>query len=291
MVEISCAFEVANHLGESPVWSVGEQALWWVNCEQPPELHFWRPEDGTHATWTLPKRIGGFVFKAGGGLLLALADGVYDFTPHNGALHLRAPSPLPPHVKLHECQCDRQGRLWVGAYDHDFPANRSAKGGSWFRLDGDELTPVVKGVSVANGLAFSPDGRTMYASDSPTRRVEAYDLDPQSGSISNCRTFLSLGEDEGFIDGATIDSAGGYWLANVGAGAMRRYLPDGTLDRIIALPFPNPTKAAFGGADMRTLFITSTRLPIPTTTALVPNGAIYAFRPGEVGIAETPCAW
>jgi len=289
MPEVTLAFDAGNHLGETPIWSVAEQALWWVNCENPPELHCWYPANGEHRKWAMPQRIGGFVPKASGGLLVALADGLYDFEPESGAMNLRVPSPLRPHVKLHECHCDRQGRFWIGAYDHDFPENRAAKGASIFRLDGDTLTPVIEGIAVANGLAFSPDGRTMYVADSPTRRVDAYDLDPRTGEISSPRTFIQLLDGEGFVDGATVDSEGGYWLANVGAGALRRYLPDGTLDRIVSLPFSNPTKPAFGGADLKTLYVTSTRLAMAAIMEpTAPNGGIYALRPGEAGLGETP---
>ena len=289
MTEVHLAFDAGNYLGETPIWSPADQALWWVNCEHPPELHRWDPASGAHRKWDMPQRIGGFVHKADGGLLVALADGLYDFTPADGTLSLRVKSGLPAQVKLHECHCDRAGRFWIGGYDHDFPASRDAKGASWLRLDGDVLTPVIPGITVANGLAFSPDGRTMYAADSPSRTVMAYDLDPASGAVSNPRTFLALGEGEGFVDGATVDSEGGYWLANVGAGALRRYLPDGTLDRIIALPFSNPTKPAFGGADMKTLYVTSTKMAMPATmTPTQENGGIFALRPGETGVPEVP---
>ena len=128
----------------------------------------------------------------------------------------------------------------------------------------------------------------MYAADSPTRRVDAFDLDPASGALSNRRTFIQLNDGEGFVDGATVDSQGGYWLANVGAGALRRYLPDGTLDRIIELPFSNPTKPVFGGADLKTLYVTSTQMAMQATREpTAPDGGIYALRPGETGLAET----
>ncbi len=291
MPDVTLAFDADNHLGETPIWSVTDQALWWVNCEHPPELHCWYPASGEHRKWAMPQRIGGFVPKASGGLLVALADGLYDFEPESGGLDLRVPSPLPPHVKLHECHCDRQGRFWIGAYDHDFATNRETKGASIFRLDGDRLTPVIQNIAIANGLAFSPDGLTMYVADSPTRRVDAYDLDPRTGDISNRRTFIQLLDGEGFVDGATVDSAGGYWLANVGAGALRRYLPDGKLDRIVPLPFSNPTKPAFGGPDLKTLYVTSTQMAMATTMEpTAPNGGIYALEPGETGVPETPFA-
>ncbi len=287
MAEVYLAYDADNHLGETPIWSQDEQALWWVNCEHPPELHRWEPGSGLHKSWSMPQRIGGFVPKASGGLLVVLADGLYDFAPASERLTLRVPSPLPPQVKLHECHCDRQGRFWVGAYDHGFPSDANAKGANWYRLDGGALVPVIEGITVSNGLAFSPDGRTMYAADSPTRKVEAYDLDPETGAISNPRTFFALRDGEGFVDGATVDSEGGYWLANVGAGALRRYLPDGTLDRIVKLPFSNPTKPAFGGPDLKTLYVTSTKMAMrQVMEPTAPNGGVYALVPGETGIPE-----
>jgi L-arabinonolactonase len=287
MTKVRLALDAQNHLGESPLWSAREHALWWVNCEQPAELHRWQPGSGAHDIWPMPQRIGGFVHKAGGGLLLALADGVYDFDLESEALTLRAPSPLPPHITLHECGCDRQGRLWVGSFDHHFPADRDAAGGSWFRLDGNALTPVIEGVSVSNGLAFSPDGRTLYCANTPSRSVEAFDLEPETGELSNRRLFLTLAPGDGHIDGATVDAEGGYWLAVVATGTVRRYRPDGSLDQTIALPCSNPTKPAFGGADMETLHVTSTKLVIKTDAPGVEgNGGLFFTRPRFTGISD-----
>jgi L-arabinonolactonase len=289
MNQVTLAFDANNHLGETPYWSVSEQALWWVNCEQPPELHRWSPTTGDHRVWPMPQRIGGFAQTATGGMLVALADGIYNLDLESGALRLRARSPLPAHVKLHESAVDRQGRLWIGAYDHHFPADRNAAGGSYFRLDGDTLTPMITGISIANGLAFSPDGATLYAADAIHRSVFAFDL--YGEEIANRRTFLTLSADEGFIDGATVDSDGGYWLATVAAGALRRYFPDGTLDRIVPLPFSNPTKPCFGGPDFKTLYVTSTRMAIPAVMVpSIANGGIFSLIPGETGLAELPVA-
>jgi len=291
MSAIKRVLDVDTYLGETPIWSAADQALWWVNCDQPPELHRWSPETGAHDVWPMPKRIGGFVHKGGGNLLVALADGLYDFDVATGGLALRAASALPAHVMLHECHCDRQGRFWIGAYDHHYPADRNAADAGYFRLDGNSLTPVITGIAVANGLAFSPDGRTMYASLSPKRQVAAYDLDPATGALSNRRIFLELPAGRGFIDGATVDAQGGYWLAVVGNGELHRYLPDGRLERVIALPFSNPTKPAFGGRDLDVLYVTSTRMKInPDQPGAEANGGLFALQPGEHGVAETPLA-
>lgn len=278
-----------NHLGETPVWSAAEQALWWVNCERPFALERWEPATGARRTWAMPKRVGGFALKAGGGLVVVLADGIYDFDPQSGAVALRTPSPLPAHVALHETGVDRQGRLWMGAYDHHWtPANRDSRDGAICRLGAAGLAAVVPGISVANGLAFSPDGRILYVADSPSRRVDAFDLDAATGELSNRRPFLELPQGEGHIDGATVDAAGGYWLATVGIGQLRRYRPDGALDRIVDLPFSNPTKPAFGGPDLDVIYVTSTRLPItqPGVPGAELNGGLYAVRAGVKGLEE-----
>lgn len=288
MTEVTLAFDARNHLGETPIWSPRDEALWWVNCEQPAALHRWKPGTGEHRTWPMPKRIGGFAHKLGGGLLVALADGLYDFDMESGGLKLRVPSPLPQDVKLHESATDRQGRFWIGGIDQRFPADRTVKGAAYFRLEGDVLTPVIEGITVSNGLCFSPDGETMYAGDSSARSVYAFDLEPATGVLSNRRTFLTLAPGDGHVDGATVDAQGGYWLAVVGMGQLRRYRPDGVLDRAITLPFSNPTKPAFGGKALDTLYVTSTDMKInPATPGHDANGGVFSLRPGETGIAES----
>jgi L-arabinonolactonase len=282
---VTCLLPADNYLGETPLWSVEEQALYWINVEQPSQLHRWQFVSNLHDVWPLPARVGGIVLQGGRGPLLILADGLYDFNAGDGSVTLRCPSPLPSHVTLHESQCDRQGRLWVGGYDHHFsPTHRNAKDAAYLRWDATGLTPVIPGISVANALAFSPDGRTLYAADAPTRLVEAFDVDPASGSISRRRPFIRLKDGEGFPDGATVDTQGGFWLAAVAAGALRRYQPDGRLDRVVPLPFSNPTKPAFGGPQLDILFITSTKMKLGTESPL--NGGLFALRPGERGVAE-----
>jgi L-arabinonolactonase len=143
---------------------------------------------------------------------------------------------------------------------------------------------MITGISVANALAFHPNGQCLYAADAPTRLIEVFDLDPITGDLANRRPLVQFGEGEGFPDGATFDAEGGYWVAAVGAGTLRRYWPDGSLDRVIALPFSNPTKPAFGGADLDTIFVTSTKLKLGPANSL--NGGLFALKPGLHGVAE-----
>jgi sugar lactone lactonase YvrE len=278
------ALEANDFLGETPVWSVAEQALYWVNCEEPPLLRRWHPESGALKSWPMPERIGGFVLREKGGPVVTLASGVYDLDPDSGALSPRARSPFGPEVQLHESGCDHDGRLWIGGHDsRRSDDNPFPKGGGLCRLDGDHLTVVVPDITISNALGFSPDGNRIYFTDSLTRSILMAEIDRKTGDLSNIRDFIKLGDGE-FIDGATVDAEGYYWGALVTKGELRRYAPDGSLDRIVPLPFSNPTKPVFGGRDLKTIYITSTQLPLPNYEG--PNGAIYAIRPGVAGVAE-----
>ncbi|MDP9090239.1 MAG: SMP-30/gluconolactonase/LRE family protein [Pseudomonadota bacterium] len=280
-----------NYLGETPVWSREENALYWINVENPPTLSRWDFVSGARRDWPMRERIGGFVLKENGGAVLVLASGVFDFDFDSGALILRAKSPLPPHISLHECQCDRDGRLWVGAINHRLRETPEPPGGGMlFRLDADELVPEVSGISCANGLAFSPAGDRLYLTDSPLRRVESWALDRRNGKLSDRREFFTVGRGEGFVDGATVDSAGCYWATLVYGSAIRCYRADGTLAARVPLPFGNPTKVAFGGPEMRTLFITTCKLtprsgePDPAAALL---GGVFALDLDVAGIPDT----
>jgi sugar lactone lactonase YvrE len=282
--KIELALDVKNHLGETPVWSQAEQALYWVNCEEPAELLRWAPGSAEVRRWPMPARIGGFVLKQGGGALVVLADGLYDMDFGTGRLGLRVPSPFDGGISLHECICDPSGRFWVGSInDAVNPDNLHPGGGKLFRLDGDELVPVIEDISCSNGLAFSPDGRTLYHTDAPTGRCYKWDCDPATGEIGNQRLLLELAPGEGFVDGATVDAEGGYWATIVYSGYLRRYLPDGSYDLEVKLPFVNPTKVVFGGSDLDTLYITSMAQGAPGEVEPGLDGGLYAFKPGVKG--------
>lgn len=279
--------DVMNHLGETPVWSEKEQALYWINVEHDPEILRWDSASGDIRRWTMPQRNGGFVLKEQGGALVVLADGLYDFDFATGELSLRVQSPLAEPVALHECVCDPTGRFWVGSMNQTIGAGNPFPGGaSLFRLEGDELVRAFDGVSCANGLAFSPDGRTLYFSDSTTQRCDKYALDPETGELGPRQTFFELGEGEGFVDGATVDSEGAYWCPLVYVGKLRRYLPDGSIDIEVDLPFDNPTKVAFGGKDMRTLFVTTLVTKVDGADSTDLDGGLFAFTVDVPGLPD-----
>jgi sugar lactone lactonase YvrE len=253
--DVECLYDGGLHLGESPVWSAVEQALWWVNVENPPQLFRLDHTTGAIATWPLPERVGAIAVKASGGLLVALASGVHDFDPTTAALTMRAPT--PGEAALHEGKCDRAGRFWIGAVQDELRLRRRPATSHLYRLDGGRLVEGPGGITVPNSMAFGLDGRSLYAGDGMTGIVHMFDYDEATGATTNRRPFLTIPHDEGMLDGAAIDAEGGYWLALFFGGCIRRYRPDGTLDRQIDLPFVSPTMLAFGGPNLATAYVTS----------------------------------
>lgn len=275
-----------NYLGETPVWSTTEQALYWINCENPPQLHRWTPATGRFDCWDMPERIGGVALRRKGNPVVCLASGGYDFDPATGALSLRARSPFAPHVSLHESCVDRRGRLWIGGFDHSFGPDNPWPGGSAIcRLEGNELIVMIPGLSIPNSLTFSPDGKILYFADTLRRIIWRADIDPDDGAIRGMREFVRL-EESVAGDGAAMDEEGGYWIALFGGGEVRRYRPDGVLDRVIKVPLSQPTKVTFGGRDLTTLYVTSTQMEVPGYEQSGPNGALLEIDVGVRGLPE-----
>lgn len=283
--KIELIVDAANLCGETPVWHPGENALYWVDCDGH-QLLRWDAASNDAKRWNMPERVGGITLKQGGGALVTLASGLYDFDFARESLALRIASPQAPNIAMHESGVDPHGRFWVGGINLEIgPGNLNPGGVSLWSLQGGELVEAFGGVSCANGLAFSPDGKWLYFSDSPTRRCDRYALGPDGG-LGPRETFFELGDGEGFVDGACVDAEGGYWATLVGAGRLRRYLPDGTPDLDVILPFNNPTKVTFGGRDMKRLFITSMSESLGGTDPLELDGGLFAFEPGIAGLTE-----
>lgn len=282
--KIDLVVAAGNLCGETPIWHQREKALYWIDCDGH-ELLRWDETSGDVKRWKMPERVGGIALKEGGGALVTLASGLFDFDFESEALSPRIPSPHAPNIAMHESGVDPHGRLWVGGINLDLaPGNMNPGGVSLCRLEGDRLIPETDGISCANGLAFSPDGKALYISDSPTMRCDRYAIGA-SGTLGPRETFFELKDGEGFVDGSTVDAEGGYWATLVSVGRLRRYLPDGTPDLEVILPFNNPTKVVFGGADMKRLFITSMSLSLGGTNPLALDGGLFAF---DVEIAGLP---
>lgn len=278
-------------LGESPLWSVEEQALYRVDIEgRAIRRHDWRTR--TTRAWRVPERIGCIALHARGGLVAALASGIVHARLGDGpdADCTMLASAVDPQGtagtrRYNDGRCDREGRFWVTRMAIDPSGGEPS--GTLHRLDVDGLSaPLVDGLVIGNGLGFAPDGRTMYLSDShaSAQRVWAFDL-AHDGTPSNRRPFVDMAALAGRPDGAAVDVDGGYWIAANDGGCVHRFAPDGRLDRSIAVPVPKPSMCAFGGPDLDRLFVTSIRRP-GATHAL--DGAVFVLDPGTRGIAEHP---
>jgi L-arabinonolactonase len=245
-------------LGEGIVWDDRGGRLFWTDIEGG-ALWAHVPATGALQRWPLPERLCSLALTEDGGrLLLALASGLAFFDLESGELdricdveaHL-------PTTRLNDGRTDRQGRFVFGVFNQ--AENPKAAIGGFYRLNLDlTLKRLPLGdVAIANSICFSPDGGTMYYADSATREIRCCDYDADTGAVANLREFVPADAAPGDPDGSTIDADGYLWSTRWGAGQVVRFAPDGKVDRVLALPAPQPTCPAFGGPGLDVLFVTS----------------------------------
>lgn len=281
-----------DQVGESPLWSVAEQALYWVDIEGRQVRRFdWAARRVD--SWACAERVACIALHARGGLLAAMESGVFHLRlGEAGTLQsdlVAAITHPRDGMRFNDGRCDRQGRFWASTMVRDM--SLASPFGALFRLDGSGLSaPVVSGLITGNGLAFSPRGEVMYLSDShpSVRRIWAFDLDAD-GTPTNRREFVDMNRHPGRPDGAAVDADGGYWICANDAGLVHRFAPDGRLDRSLRVPVPKPAMCAFGGPQLRHLFITSIRLPAAAGDA--PDGSVFVTEPGVTGLPEAAFAF
>ena len=254
MMEAFPVLACQNRLGEGPIWSIEEAALYWVDIVAP-AIHRYQPSSGTHDQWPMPEHVGSISIRQAGGLVVALKSGFGVFDPEDGTVEMinSAEAEKGDH-RFNDGRCDRQGRFFAGslAYSEDKPV------GSLWRLDvNHEATPVLSGITVSNGLCWSPDGSLMYFVDTPTREIQCFEYDQVSGTPQNPRILVKTDPDGGWPDGSITDSEGCIWNAEWDGARVVRYTPDGEIDRIVRVPARRATCVAFGGPDLKTLYITS----------------------------------
>jgi len=271
-------------VGESPVWDESLGRLWWVDIRAP-ALYCTDPATGVTERWAMPEAVGSIGLCRSGAVLLALRSGIHRFDPRRpGTVPelVARPQGEPAFNRLNDGKVSPEGRFLVGSMD-DRPQKQATA--ALHRLDPDgTCTRLADGFTVSNGLAWSPDGRILYHSDSRASVIWIWDYEPATGAIANKREFVRPTEQQGRPDGAAMDAEGGYWSAGVSAGRLNRFLPDGTLDRFVEVPVRAPTMPCFGGPGLRTLFVTSLTPP----GAAQPNdGALIAL---DVGVAGAPVA-
>lgn len=244
-----------NILGEGAVWSPEEQALYWVDIEG---QRFYRFFFATRQqeTFEAGDMIGVLALRASGGLIMATKHGFASWGfQTNQLIYLSNPEAGQAGKRFNDGGVDCQGRFWAGTMDIKEPRKTD---GVLYRFDPDgSVHTMDTGFTIPNGIAWSPDNRLMYLTDSTSHTIYVYDFDAASGSIANRRTFISTPDEPGVPDGLTIDDEGFLWSVRWGGGKVIRYDPTGKVEREIHVPVPHPTSCAFGGPDQNDLFITT----------------------------------
>ncbi|GAA2003620.1 SMP-30/gluconolactonase/LRE family protein [Nakamurella flavida] len=272
---------VAYH-GEGPAWSPTWGGLRWVDMLAGDILTLGddgtvhRRQVGTVAAVIRPRTAGGAIIAVERGFALEDDEG-----------HLTA---LPevfgdPTIRMNEGGCDPDGRFYCGTMAYD----QRPGAAQLYRLDPDgSIRTVLTDLTISNGLEWSPDGSLAYFDDTPTGRVALFDYETAAG-LTNRRTFVEIDPDDGHPDGLTVDSEGGVWVALFGGGAVRRYLPDGTLDAVLEVPARQVTACTFGGPDLDQLFITTSRENLePDDDPLA--GSLFRASVGVRGLPLRPFA-
>jgi sugar lactone lactonase YvrE len=211
-----------------------------------------------------------------------------DFTARQ-TTPLADPGEMRAEMRFNDGKCDRAGRVWAGTMSMDVAPEM----GSLYRLDSDlRLKRVITGATISNGIAWSPDNRTMYFADSGEFIIYAYDFDLASGELANRRVFFAGEREAGRASGITVDKEGGIWCAMWDGWSVLRLAAEGGIDRVVTLPVPRPTSCAFAGDNLDTLVITSARIRLSEESlAEAPlSGSLFAYKPGVSGIPEVPFA-
>ena len=239
-------------LGEGPVWDADAGVLWWVDIEGR-RIHRFDPATRADTSFETATMVGAVAIRASGGLVAALADGVWTVDPESGAAELFVGLGEPPEVRSNDAKCDPAGRFLVGTMAFD-----NSPIGSLYSVEADgSVRRLLDELSIANGMAWTEDGGTFYYIDSPLRRVDAFDYDLATGAISRRRPYLVFDDRVPKPDGMSIDAEGGLWIAFWDAAEIRRYGPDRELDVVVRVPATQVTSCAFSGPDLRDLYITS----------------------------------
>jgi sugar lactone lactonase YvrE len=286
-VDLVLAAHATN--GECPTWSAAESVLYWCDTFES-KLHRFDPRNGTDEEWTMPAWTGSFALGSDDRMLVALRTGIFRFDRRTAALDAFAAAPFDSHRFFwNDGKTDPHGHFWAGAvYAPLDRRGTGPKGAPLYRIEPNgEQTAKSPPARISNGLAWSADGRTMYHADTAAWEVYAYDvLDAERGLVGERRTFARVEAPRGGPDGGATDTDGCYWSAVYAAGKVVRFRPDGHIEREVPIPVPNVTMIAFGGAGLRTAYVTTANPLEGTERAQQPLwGALFAFEAPAPGVA------
>ena len=281
---VDCVLDVRARAGEGAIWSTAQKVLYWVDVPAGVVNRF-DPGTGQNQRWEMGRPVGCVAETESGGLVAALTDGFFALDPGSGDLtRLSGPAPEARGHRFNDGTVDPAGRFLAGTMPLAGPSESEATG-TLYAFDGQTACEVMGGFHTINGLAFSMDGRTAYVSDSfpSVRTIWAYDYDTGTGTWSNGRVFFDTRTVAGRPDGGTIDADGCYWMAGVGGWQLLRITPAGKVDMDIPMPVERPTRIAFGGRDLSTLYVTSIAVPDDPRQPLA--GGLFALTvPGVSGV-------
>ncbi len=290
--EAALAVDSKCTLGEGPVWWHARQALIWTDIQES-RLWMFDRTSGRARSWTLPDRLGSMAICRSGSLLLGLAKGLFlaalDETRDD--LAVTQVVPVEPDVKstrINDGRTDRSGNFVFGTMDE----TETTSAGRFYQYSAAHGLRALgtPGITIANSICFSLDGRTMYFCDSPLRRIMQCDYEAADARVANVRPFVEFAPHQGLPDGSVIDADGCLWNAEWSAGAVRRYTPDGRIDRDVIVAAKNPTCPCFGGAAMDELYVTSARQAMTgDELARTPQaGGVYRALAGIQGVQDSP---
>jgi len=248
------------------------------------DVHLYRPTENRTTTMHFDGHVGAAVPCADGSTIVAVERRLVRVDSAGAVFAEWSVENDLPDNRFNDCQCDPAGRVWAGTM-----SRTKIKGSAnLYRLDTcGTMTVAIPGVTLSNGLGWSPDARSMYYIDSTTRRLDVLDFERRDSSVTNRRPLVRFEPDAGLPDGLTVDADGGIWIALAGGGAIRRYLPDGALDRTVQLAVSHPTSLTFGGPDLRTLYVTTASFALSEQELAAEPlaGAVLAL---DVGVRGLP---
>ena len=285
---IEVAAATRSELGEGAVWDVGDQRLWWVDITAG-LIHRFDPVSGRNESFDFGEPVGCLARRQAGGLVVAAKSGFWFYDPDSGRReHIADPEAHLPGTRFNDGGTDMRGRFWAGSMKD---TGDPAADGAFFRLDPDlSVTAWRGGFHTANGLAFSPDGRRMYFSDShpAVRTIWACDYDVGTGVPGKPELFFDTKAVAGRPDGGTVDAEGCYWQAGVSGWQVYRISPEGEVVMTIDMPVEKPSKPQFGGAGLDVLFVTSLSLGLTPGRDQPEAGCLFAIT--GLGVRGVPQA-
>lgn len=288
--EIQVVYDRPMLTGECPLWHPQQAALYWVDIDGF-AVHRLHPESGTHRSWRMPSEPAAIARCESGGLMVAMRSGFAWLDTASGELRQVTPAPYDmSSTRFNDGRCDAAGRFWAGTMYE--PRDRQA--GAMYCLERGKVRKMWEGgMTVSNGLAFSPDNRSLYHADTTSHTIFRRDFDLATGAVAEALEWKRFSQERnqqygGRPDGAAVDSEGAYWIAMFDGSRLLRLSPDGNILREITLPLRCPTMIAFGGEDLRTLYVTSASVnrPADELARWPASGCVLSLRSDVPGRLE-----